>query len=423
MKNYFSILLLTVVSMQTFSQETGWRSIHEMQSSNPPTIDGQISHDRSAIHSSPANGLTKIIFGYHPYWVSNSAMDHYRFDLLSHVAYFSYEVDPATGGYKTIHDWLTTPLIAKAKAAGTKVHLCVTNFGSSANTTLLTNPVARDTLIANLIRLVKTRNADGVNIDFEALGGSQRANLVSFFRDLHQRMKTELPASTISVAAPAVDWNNAWDIASLKNYIDVFFVMCYDYYWSGSDYAGPVAPIKGTNYNVTRTIDWYISQGASPLQIVMGVPYYGYDWQVESDAKQAKTTSTGTARTYATAKQKAATHGRKWDATFLNPWYQYQNTNWYQCWYDDSASLAAKYDLVLQRNIGGVGMWALGYDDPHPELWDLLRTKFFKLTSVQHENPLADGISLSQNYPNPFSETTSILLPLLLGAYHYPHLE
>ena len=73
----------------------------------------------------------------------------------------------------------------------------------------------------------------------------------------------------------------------------------------------------------------------------------------------------------------AARHGRLWDAATRTPWYRYQAADgWHQAWYDDVESLTAKYDSVNRRGLGGVAIWALGYDGANPELWDLLTTWF-----------------------------------------------
>ena len=53
----------------------------------------------------------------------------------------------------------------------------------------------------------------------------------------------------------------------------------------------------------------------------------------------------------------------------------WQNPNWNQTWYDDSLSISKKYDLALSKNLGGIGIWALGYDEGYDELWNLLKNK------------------------------------------------
>jgi hypothetical protein len=47
-----------------------------------------------------------------------------------------------------------------------------------------------------------------------------------------------------------------------------------------------------------------------------------------------------------------------------------------QVWYEDEKSLSKKYDWIIEKKIGGVGIWALGYDNGYTELWKLLADKF-----------------------------------------------
>ncbi len=335
------------------------------------------------LHARTSGTLTHTVHGYHPYWISDAAADNYRWDLLTHLAYFSYEVDPASGEAVTVRNWQTTTVIDRAKAAGVKVLLTVTNFGAANNRTLLSSAQARDVLITRLIALLQQRGGSGVNIDFESLPGDQRENLVSFFAELRTRLDAAIPEAVISTAAPAVDWNGAWDVAALSASIDLFFVMCYDYSWSGSSNAGPVAPIRGMSYNVERTLRWYLDQGVPPERLLMGVPYYGYDWPVVSGSAGAATTARGTARTYSAVISSLPNRTRQWSDTFLNPWISYESSSWQQLWYDDEESLEYKYQLVKDLGIAGVGMWALGYDADLPELWNLIERMFTRPAGVQ----------------------------------------
>ena len=124
---------------------------------------------------SQACSLEYVVYGWNPYWVG-TAYNNYDFSLLSTFSYFSYELEPATGSYNSIHSWKTSNSINLAKAAGCKVELCVTNFGSSNNTIFLTNTSAQQTFIDSIISLINYRDADGVNIDFEGIDGSMRNN-------------------------------------------------------------------------------------------------------------------------------------------------------------------------------------------------------------------------------------------------------
>ena len=47
-----------------------------------------------------------------------------------------------------------------------------------------------------------------------------------------------------------------------------------------------------------------------------------------------------------------------------------------EIWFDDAYTLGKKYDYALSKDLKGIGIWALGYDDGHVALWDLIEEKF-----------------------------------------------
>ena len=181
---------------------------------------------------------TREIFGYHPYWMGTS-WENYDFDLISTLAYFSAEINP-DGTLSDIHGWPVASLINEAHAHGTDVVLCATLFNTIDLETLLNDPTNRQTLINNLIEQVQAGNADGVNIDFESFPASQKENMVTFITDLTSAFHTQIPGSQVTLAMPAVDWNDAWDYNSLASISDGLFIMGYGYHWSGSSNTGPV---------------------------------------------------------------------------------------------------------------------------------------------------------------------------------------
>ncbi|MCZ7556706.1 MAG: glycosyl hydrolase family 18 protein [Bacteroidia bacterium] len=366
------------------------------------------------------NALTHVVHGYHPYWISDDAVDLYRLDLLSHVAYFSCEIDPASGLPTNTRGWLTSTVPARAKAAGVKVLLTVTNFGAGANRTLLANPVACDTLCAVLVRLVHARAADGVSIDFESVPADQRDNFTTFFAKLRNALDAYGEGMIISAAAPAVDWSGSWDVSSLAEYIDLFFIMGYDYSWSGSTAAGPVAPLRGFSLNVEKSVDWYLSHGVPAEKFLLGVPYYGYDWPVQDDRQQSPATDRANARIYSVIPDILAHFPRQWSESYSVPWIAYRPSAWRQCWYDDAQSLGLKYAFAKERNLGGVGMWALGYDGVLPELWEELRKAFTTTTRIDAAWTSVHSIEL---WPQPLRRGESFALgavePGLNQAYLY----
>ncbi|MEO7144243.1 MAG: glycosyl hydrolase family 18 protein [Bryobacteraceae bacterium] len=319
--------------------------------------------------------LTRKVFGYHPYWAGNS-FQAYDFALLSHVAYFSAEADPATGNIAAAHDWATTGLMGVAQAAGVKPVLTATNMGGTANAQLLSDPLKRAAFIRALVTLAAGRNAAGINVDFEMVPGAQRANFSQFVSDLGARLRARVPEAAVSVTLPAIDWAKSYDGAALAADCDYLVVMAYDYHWTGSPSAGPVAPLDGP-IGVRKSIETWIDQGISPRKLLLGVPYYGYGWPTRDSTPFAAATGSGRPVLYKDAKVAAALHGRNWDVASSSPWYAYQTpTGWRQVWYEDAESLTAKYLLVNAQNLGGVALWALTYDGPNRDLWDALQSAF-----------------------------------------------
>ena len=318
----------------------------------------------------------KVVFGYHPYWMGDAYVN-YSFDLLTTIAYFGVEVT-STGGISETHGWPATGLIDKAHSNGVKVVLVAINFDRSSISTLLGSSTYRTRLINNLVSAVASANADGVNIDFEGLSSSSKAQFTAFIQELGQTFHNEIPGSEVTIAMPAVDWSNAYDYQALAAACDGLFIMGYNYHWTGSNVAGPVSPLTGWGtYNISWTIQDYLTKtGGMADKLILGVPYYSIQWPTTSGSKGASTRSTGRSMVYSSAEPQAQSYGKKWDDESQTPWYCYNSGGWYQCWYDDSLSLGKKYDLALTKGLLGVGIWALGYDGTRPELWGALADKF-----------------------------------------------
>ncbi|GAJ03490.1 unnamed protein product, partial [marine sediment metagenome] len=124
--------------------------------------------------------------------------------------------------------------------------------------------------------------------------------------------------------------------------------------------------------------DYLTKTGSNTAKLILGLPYYGYDWPVSGSDRYAAAAygpppnDEATPHWYSKAVTMAATHDRLWDPNSSTPWFNYQDNGFRQVWYDDSLSLSMKYELALEKDLAGVGMWALGYDGDRPELWGAL---------------------------------------------------
>ena len=323
-----------------------------------------------------ATEAKKKVFGWHPYWATQSDIENYQYSNLTHIAYFSYEVNPTNGTCASMHSWSTTPVVQWAHTNGVKVHLTATLFGSANNKLLLQNETACNTLIGNLISAVQSRGGDGVCIDFEQVGSWTGAttNLTRFMSNL--TVRCHAAGLETSIALPSIDWYADFDIGAYEAFgLDQPIIMGYDYYYSGSTKPGPVAPLTsstiwGSQLNVNYSMNYYLARMTNAANLLLAVPFYGRSWGAESATLGAASlgASYSAAVTYSAAKSAAATHGRQWDSNGSVAYYVYtSNDRVYQVFYDDPESLGMKYDLMNTKGMGGIGIWSLAM--AHNDLW------------------------------------------------------
>ena len=174
-----------------------------------------------------------------------------------------------------------------------------------------------------------------------------------------------------------VNVNNTYDVAALSPYVDNMIIMAYDYTTAKSKHAGPVAPMNG-GYSLKNTVNNYLGTGVGGNKFLLAVPYYGREWKTSTAKIPAATLEPALTRTYTSVIQQYRTAKPRWHAWSESPYIVRvaQDGSVSQCWYESKASIEKKYDLAIEKQLGGVAIWALGYDDGCSELWDLLDKKF-----------------------------------------------
>ena len=242
---FYIHMLIFLLPILLFSQEQDWKGIHHIEyyehlgkPKDKLTIPGK-PQERTYTGEKPS----VHVFGWHPYWADGDEYKYYDYNALHTIGYFSYAVDPATGSYTTIHGWDETPVIEYAHQRDVRVVLVITNFGYDNNDILLSDPQKRATLISESVSLVKEYDGDGINIDFENIRSSQRENLSSFMTALSYELRSVIPEAELSICLPPVYWSDAFDLEVLSDLCDYLIIMGYNYFWSGSSIAGPVAPL------------------------------------------------------------------------------------------------------------------------------------------------------------------------------------
>jgi spore germination protein YaaH/putative cell wall-binding protein len=353
------------------------------------------------------NGLRREVFGFLPYWkLDATTRSALRLDLVSTIAYFGIGVQSdgrlirgTSTGWAGWASPAMTELMNAAHARGVRVVPTITLMswnGDYANlSTLLNDAAARQTLVADVATIIRDRNADGVNVDFEPVPSSLRSQFTTFVRELKAGLVAAGVGSyvTVSTMAGAASWATGYDVAALTaaGAADALMVMAYDFSYAGSARAGGVAPIRSDDiYDSTDALNAHLAI-VPPSKLIWGVPYYGRAWNTTSDAVNSTVRSPAQSVAFsyywtdagqpAGGKVLAERYGRRWDATGQVPYFVFWDagSNGYrQGYYDDPASLRVKYDTVAARDLAGVGIWHLGMDTGVNDLWNLIGDRFVK---------------------------------------------
>lgn len=340
--------------------------------------------------------LSHEVYGYLPYWrIDPGTVDRIQYELVSTIAIFGLGIkadgslDTAWVGYK---EYIGDDVAAITNAAhdkGVRVVPTFQMFDSGNLTkmrTFLASTAAQDTFIGQALDLMELRQADGANLDFEPMLNADAPSYVAFVARLRAAMKARFPTATLVNATSAgagVDL-----LTGLVPIVDRQMIMTYGYRWSGSTVTGAIAPLD----NTTRTVKLHIARILSYVPantVLLGVPYFGYDWPVTANVPHATVQSNKTkfgavkSVTYASARDFLAAHPtvkRQYDAVEGSGFYTYRDTTkltWRQVYFEEERSLAAKYDYALTLGLAGIGIWTLDNDRGYAELSNLLRTKFY----------------------------------------------
>jgi hypothetical protein len=307
------------------------------------------------------------LFGFAPYWSLGGAAGFDVRDLTT-VAYFGVDVAAdgsliqSGSGWQGYRSQALVDLIDRAHAAGARVVLTAKSFDGPTLDALSSTPGAADRLAGQLTAAIGQKRMDGANLDFEGLHGADRPGFARFAARVSQLLHQANPHWQVTVdtyASSALDTTGFFDVPALAAAVDGLFVMAYDMNHTSSP--SPVAPLTGTAWNDTLAVSSYVAV-APAAKVLLGVPFYGYDWPTAGGGLGSAATGPPSAVGY--GQVAAARHAEQWDAAAQVPWTAYQDGagQWHQVYYDDPQSLALKVQLADREGLGGLGIWALGMD-------------------------------------------------------------
>ena len=331
-----------------------------------------------------------IILGFAPYW-NLKKLTGDSLSSITHFAYFNLHLNGDGGLYTKLNPREEDPgftnykrLVAGAVNRGTKpLILTFMPESQSALAGLLTSPSSRARTIATVLTSLSESGASGVNIDFEPLGDtppSVRDNFTLFIQELRSQLSINHKSLSISVYASAAVKPRIWDLKALAPHTDYFVVMAYDYTMPGSDTSGPTAPLRGSGelfeHDIIKNIA-EITKLVPSAKILLGIPFYGYQWDTTDSSKYSPVEAKGSVASLERIQQMLddQTLSLLWDRNTLTPYgIASESGQISQIYFENETSIRLKLEFVKSAGLGGIAIWALGYEGNIPWLWPAIRS-------------------------------------------------
>ena len=223
-------------------------------------------------------------------------------DRISQIGLFSFKVR-ATGEIYETGVSISSMMTYINKWPHIKWLLTVANDGTNSVFKALRDNTngAQDMFLSELVRIMqKYPWCDGVDIDLEKGDGySTHEASTAMFRNIYNTVKAYDSSKLMNICLPGMTSVNGsvggenWCVyADLNNYCDTASIMSYGMAWAGSA-PGPVSPRSWL-----EGIYDYASQVMDTEKVFLGMPAYGWNWQIYDLPSNIGKTYRGTSQTY-----------------------------------------------------------------------------------------------------------------------------
>lgn len=229
-------------------------------------------------------------------------------------------------------------------------------FNNNLIHAVVTNEQAKQNLIQTLLTTME-EGYRGVDVDFEYILAEDRDLFTAFVRELTEAMNAQ--GFTVSVAlAPKTSADQPGllyegkDYAGLGAAANEVLLMAYEW---GYTY-GPAMAVAPLN-KVRQVVEYALTEIPAE-KINLGIPNYGYDWTLPFVQGESKAITIGNVQ----AVQIAIEQGVEiqFDEIAQSPFFLYEKDGrQHEVWFEDVRSMQAKYGLVREYNLKGIGVWQI----------------------------------------------------------------
>lgn len=331
----------------------------------------------------------KEIVGFLPYWLLNRAKQDYA-DQITTLTYFGLSIgedgnivklanpQEEEPGWHALSSGKLQPFFDNAKKNNVSLSLLLFSGVPDAIEKLVANPTKHaKNLVKDVSPILTKYGFSDVNLDIEYTGIASpeaRLHFSQFINTFKSNLATTNPKTTITIDVATNDAikPNLIDTVVAGQVADHVVLMAYDYHFAGSYVSGPIAPVSGagitSEYDVISAVQ-KLQAKVPKDKILLGIPNYGYEWEtLDPFARAATIPRTGVAASNKRAEDlldRCATcsatpdiDANEMQISYLDP---ISNT-YHQIFYPTKESTAAKVHLAKTMQLGGIAVWALGYE-------------------------------------------------------------
>ncbi|KAJ8871793.1 hypothetical protein PR048_028133 [Dryococelus australis] len=259
------------------------------------------------------------------------------------------------------------------------------NEGSVKYSIVVNNDTLRATFVDSIVNFTVSYGFDGFDLDWEYPGlrggaSTDKAAFAQLLKELRPRFDEKGLVLTAAVGAGKSTVDTAYDVPSLSLYLDYINVMTYDFHGSWDGVTGQNAPLYASEadtdlyLNVDAAVSYWLSLGADPAKLVLGMATYGRTFTLTSSSNHdlgATASAGGTAGKY-TATAGTLGYNEFCETNMTSPWtvvwddvqkvpYAHSGDQWIG--YDDVRSLTIKSEYIMNRSLAGGMIWSLETDD------------------------------------------------------------
>ncbi|MEF9954329.1 MAG: glycosyl hydrolase family 18 protein [Clostridium sp.] len=254
-------------------------------------------------------------------------------------------------------------MIKAALSWGTRPMLVLTPLGEDGHfnnaliSQLVNNTDIQQKLIRELWEELQDKQYGGVDLDFEYILAKDRVGYAAFVMRVRKTLNFYGYKVTVALAPKTSKSQKgllyeAMDYKLLGKAANQVLLMTYEW---GYTYGPPmaIAPID----QVRRVVEYAVTE-IPKEKINLGIPNYGYDWPLPYQRGTTKAQSIGSKE----AVRIAIMNGAKiqFDATSQSPYFYYWKYGiQHVVWFEDVRSIAAKFELVKEFKLNGVGYWQI----------------------------------------------------------------